>query len=234
MRLLTFTRYQKNNILYTPIEGVIAILKIAITLPKTNDKMRLTDEVMILYKRKKEEQPIQITLSKGSYSINQFNQLFTKNNAINTMQWKPPIIENYQLKSPDLYTFIASNLLFEVLGITNIKLSAVKSSLFKGAYQTTLTPTPKNIYFYCNKIDEIANEINGQPSKLLYSWDVSESEEDLTYSPKHAVNSNHLIFLQLRKFCHRLEFALLDNQNNEIIPKSFYLQLYNKNDESIR
>ena len=89
------------------------------------------------------------------------------------MQWKPPIIENYQLKIPDLYTFIASNLLFGALGITNnIKLSAVKSSLFKGAYQTTLIPSPKNIYFYCNQIDEIANEINGQPSKLLYSWDV--------------------------------------------------------------
>ena len=54
MRLLTFTRYQKNNILYTPIEGVIAILKIEFTLPKTrNDKIRLTDEVIILYKRKK-------------------------------------------------------------------------------------------------------------------------------------------------------------------------------------
>ena len=54
------------------------------------------------------------------------------------MQWKPPIIENYQLKIPDLYTFIASNLLFEALGITNtINLSAVKSSLFKGVYQTT-------------------------------------------------------------------------------------------------
>ena len=151
------------------------------------------------------------------------------------MQWKPPIIENYQLKIPDLYTFIASNLLFEALGITNtIKLSTVKSSLFKGAYQTTLTTPTKNVYFYCNQIDEIANEINGQPSKLLYSWDVSESREGLTYSPKHAVNSNHLIFLQLSKTCHRLEFALLDNQNHEIIPKSFYLQLYNKNDEYIR
>ena len=235
MQLLTFTRYQKNNILYTPIEGVIAILKIVITLPKTrNGKIRLTDEVMILYKKKK-EQPIQITLSKGSYSIDQFNQTLAKNNDINTMQWKPPIIKNYQLKIPDLYTFIASNLLFEALGITNtIKLSAVKSSLFKGGYQTTLTPTSKNIYFYCNRIDEIANEINGQPSKLLYSWDVSESQGDLTYSPKHAVNSNHLIFLQLRKTYHRLEFALLDNQNNEIIPKSFYLQIYNKNDECIR
>ena len=49
MRLLTFTRYQKNNILYTPIQGVTAILKIAITLPKTrNDNIRLTNEVIIL------------------------------------------------------------------------------------------------------------------------------------------------------------------------------------------
>ena len=56
MRLLTFTRYQKNDILYTPIEGVIAILKITITLPKTrNDKIRLTDEVVILYKKKKKK-----------------------------------------------------------------------------------------------------------------------------------------------------------------------------------
>ena len=236
MRLLTFTRYQKNNILYTPIEGVIAILKIEFSLPKTkNDKIRLTDEVIILYKRKEEEKPILIVLSKGSYSIDQFNQLLTKNKEILTSQWEPPIIENYQLKIPDSYTFIASDLLFEALGITNnIKLSPVKLLLFKGAYQTTLTPTPKNIYFYCNQIDEIANEINGKPSRLLYSWDVSESQGDLTYIPKHAVNSNHLIFLQLSKTCHRLEFALLDNQNNKIIPKSFYLQLYNKNDECIR
>ena len=220
-----------------PIEGVIAILKMELTLPKTrNDKKRLTDEVIILYKRKKEEKPILFVVSTGSYSIDQFNQLFAKNNEILTSQWEPPIIENYQLKIPDsLYTFTASNLLFEALGITNaIKLSEINASLFGGAYQTTLTPTRKNVYFYCNQIDEIANEINGQPSKLLYSWDVSETEGELTYSPKHAVNSNRLIFLQLRKTCHGLEFALLDNQNNEIIPKSVYLQLYNKNDECIR
>ena len=102
MRLLTFTRYQKNNILYTPIEGVIAILKIEFTLPKTrNDKIRLIDEVIILYKRKKEENPILIVLSKGSYSIDQFNQLLTKNNEILTSQWERPMIENYQLKIPD-------------------------------------------------------------------------------------------------------------------------------------
>ena len=172
MRLLTFTRYQKNNILYTPIEGVIAILKITVTLPKTrNDKIQLSDEVTILYVRNKV--PIKIMLSKGNYSIDQFNQLLTKNQEILTRQRKPPTIENYQLKIPDNYMFTASNLLDEALGITNsINLTAVKSSLFEGAYQTTLTPLPKNIYFYCNQIDEISNKIDGQPSKLLYSWDV--------------------------------------------------------------
>ena len=235
MRLLTFTRYQKNNIFYTPIEGVIAILKIAITLPKTrNDKIHLIDEVMILYVRNKV--PIKIMLFKGSYSIDQFNQLLTKNQEIPTRQWKPPIIKNYRLKISDLYMFTASNLLFEALGITNSinVVTATKSSLFEGAYQTTLTPPPKNIYFYCNQIDDISNEIDGQPSKLLYSWEVSESQGDLTYSPKHTVNSNHLIFLRLGKTCHRLEFPLLDSQHNEIIPKSFYFQLYNKNDECMR
>ena len=63
------------------------------------------------------------------------------------------MIENYQLKIPDSYTFIASNLLFEALGITNtIKLSPVKSSLIKGAYQTTLTPTTKIYIFTAIKL----------------------------------------------------------------------------------
>ena len=234
MRLLTFTRYQKNNRLYTPIEGVIAILKIETTLPKTrNDKIRLTDKVTILYVNNKV--PIKFMLSKGNYSIDQFNQLLAKNPEIFTRQWKPPMIENYQLKIPDNYMLSASNLLFEALGITNgIDLTAVKSSLFEGSYQTTLTPPPKNIYFYCNQIDDISNEIDGQPSKLLCFWEVSETQGDLTYTPKHMVHSNHLIFLRLNKArCHRLEFALLDNQHNDKIPKSFYFQLYNENDECI-
>ena len=124
------------------------------------------------------------------------------------------MIENYLLKIPENYMLTASNLLFEASDITNgIDLTAVKSSLFQGSYQTTLTPSPKKIYFYCNQIDELLNEIDGQPSKLLYSWEVSESQGELTYTPKHMVYSNHLIFLFLNKTCcHHLEFALLDNQ----------------------
>ena len=64
--------------------------------------------------------------------------------------------------------FTASNFLFEALGSTNgTDLTAIKSSLFDGAYQNALTPLPKNIYFYCNQIDEMSNEIDGQPSKPL-------------------------------------------------------------------
>ena len=78
-----FTQYQKNNRLFMPIEGVIAILNIAITLPKTrNDKIQLTDDVRILYVNNKV--PIKFILSKGNYSIDQLNQLLTKNPEILT------------------------------------------------------------------------------------------------------------------------------------------------------
>ena len=234
MSLLTFTQYQENNILFTPVHGAIAILKLKITLPKIqNDKIHLTDEVMILYGKThintKAELPIQIILSKGIYSIDQFNQVLTKNKEILTREWKPPQIdENYKLQVPELYSFVTSNLLLQALGIDNANAAtATRSPLFGGTYQTTLTPykpPPKKIKFYCHQIDELSNEIDGQPSTLLYSWDVLNSQRDLTYSS----SSNPLIFLQLKGACHHLKFALLDDQNNKVIPESFYFQLYNK------
>ena len=61
--------------------------------------------------------------------------------------------------------FTASNLLDEALGITNsINLTAVKSSLFEGAYQTTLTPLPKNIYiFTAIKLTKYLTKLMGSP-----------------------------------------------------------------------
>ena len=230
MQLLTFTQYLKNNTLFTPLKGVIAILKLAITLPNTrNDKIRLADEVMILYGRNKvlarPEPPITIILSKGLYSIEQFNQVLA-DKEIRTRRWKPPQIENYKLKIPELYMFTTSNLLFQALGIDNTNfVTPSKSSLVEGTYNTILKPhqpSPKKIYFYCPQINETSNEIDGQPSKLLCSWNVDESQRDLTFS------FDHLIFLPLKKETHCLEFMLLDDHNNEIIPESFYLQLYNK------
>ena len=231
MSLLTFTQYQENNILFTPVHGAIAILKLKITLPKIqNDKIHLTDEVMILYGKThvntKSELPIKIILSKGLSSIEQFNQVLTKNKEILTREWKPPQIKHYKLQVPELYSFVTSNLLFQALGIDNANAAtAARSSLFGGTYQTTLTPykpPPKKINFYCPQINETSNEIDGQPSKLLCSWNVGESQRDLTFS------FDHLIFLPLKKETHCLEFMLLDDHNSEIIPESFYLQIYNK------
>lgn len=236
MRLLTFTQYQKHNTLFTPVKGSLAILRLQITLPKlNNDKIYLSDEVMILYGRNKvltkPEQPIKMILSKGIYSIEQFNQVLAKNKEILTRQWKPPQIENYTLKIPELYMFTTSNLLFKALGINNPNfVTFARSSLFEGMYNTTLKPykpLPKNIYFYCRQINDISNEIDGQPSTLLCSLNVNEQEK-LTFSP------NHLIFLPLKKETLSLEFVLLDDQKGEIIPESFYLQVYNKEDECIR
>ena len=92
-----------------------------------------------------------------------------KNNDILTKQWESPIIKNYQLKISDSYTFIASNLLFEALGITNtINLSTVKSSLFKGDFQTTLTPPTKNIYiFTAIKLTKYSTKIMGLKTIIL-------------------------------------------------------------------
>ena len=83
MRLLTFTQYQKHNTLFTPLKGSIATISLQITLPKiNNDKIHLSDEVMIIYGRNKvltkPEQPIKMILSKGIYSIEQFNQVLAK------------------------------------------------------------------------------------------------------------------------------------------------------------
>ena len=38
----------------------------------------------------------------------------------------------------------------------------------------------------------------------------------------------HLVFLELEDIHQRLDFKILDESNNEIIPKTFYLQLLNK------
>ena len=66
-------------------------------------------------------------------------------------------------------------------------------------------------------------------------------EPPLSFNPIQAgglsgkiLSPNHLIFLPLKKETLSLEFVLLDDQKGEIIPESFYLQVYNKEDECIR
>ena len=53
------------------------------------------------------------------------------------------------------------------------------------------------------------------------------SDYEAAFSPKH------LVFLELDTgHCH-VDFKLLDENNNKVIPRTFYLQLLNKDHEHI-
>ena len=47
-------------------------------------------------------------------------------------------------------------------------------------------------------------------------------------------NPMHLIFLELDTHNYQLNFKLLDENNNAVIPRTFYLHLLNKDNEYIR
>ena len=73
---------------------------------------------------------------------------------------------------------------------------------------------------HCRQISEVKNELHGQPSSLLARMHVSNYK--VTFFPIH------LVFLELDIDQPYLDFKILDENNNEIIPRTFYLQLLNK------
>ena len=121
---------------------------------------------------------------------------------------------------------MASNILFIALGISDKhleKTTLIKSTLPPGSYKTSLdtSPPPKSLSLHCKQINKVKNELDGQPSSLLASMYVSNYKA--TFSPMH------LVFLELdNTHRHHLDFKILDENNNEVIPRTFYLQLLNK------
>ena len=103
------------------------------------------------------------------------------------------------------------------------KTMLVRSTLPPGSYKTSLdtSPPPKMLSLHCKQIDKVKNELNGLPSSLLTSMHVSNY--NTTFSPVH------LVFLELEEIyqCH-LDFKIFDENNNEVIPRTFYFQLLNK------
>ena len=73
---------------------------------------------------------------------------------------------------------------------------------------------------HCRQISEVKNELDGQPSSLLARMHVSNY--------KVTFFTIHLVFLELDIDQPYLDFKILDENNNEIIPRTFYLQLLNK------
>ena len=139
--------------------------------------------------------------------------------------WEPPQIKDLRLVIPKDYTFVADNTIFISLGIRDKyleKITLIRSVLPPGSYKTSIdtSPPPKILLLHCKQINKVKNELDGQPSNLLASMHVFNY--NTTYSP------THLVFLELDIYQPHLDFKILDENNNEVIPKTFYLQLLNK------
>ena len=92
------------------------------------------------------------------------------------------------------------------------KTTLIRSTLPPGSYKTSLdTSPPPNILSL--------HELDGQPSSLLVFMLVLNY--NASFSPAH------LFFLELEDIHEHLDFEILEN-NNEVIPIAFYLQLLNK------
>ena len=168
---------------------------------------------------------IKFSLSAGTYSIDDFNAKIKVAVLQERQDWEPPQIKDLKLVIPEHYTFMASNIFFIALGIADKhleKTTLIKSTLPPGSYKTSLdtSPPPKSLSLHCKQINKVKNELDGQPSGLLARMNVSNYKA--SFSPMH------LMFLELDAHRNRLDFKIFDENNNEVIPRTFYLQLLNK------
>ena len=74
--------------------------------------------------------------------------------------------------------FIAPNNIFIALDIQNKyleKTTLIRSTLPLGSYKTSLdtSPPPRSLSLHCRQINKVKNELDGQPSSLLASMNVS-------------------------------------------------------------
>ena len=229
MKVLTCTSYKEHCDLYTEIHGSIALNICQIGLAQKDIILQSSISV-IFYKagaRTGVENNIFIkfSLSAGTYSINDFNAKIKVAVLQQRQDWVPPQIKDLRLVIPEHYTFMASNIFFIALGILDKhleKTTLIKSTLPPGSYKTYLntSPLPKLLSLHCKQINKLKNELDGQPSSLLTSMHVPDYK--VTFSPMH------LVFLELDMHRNHLDFKIIDENNNEVIPGTFYLQLLNK------
>ena len=131
--------------------------------------------------------------------------------------WEPPQIKGLRLVIPEDYTFIASNNIFIALGIPKNyleKTTLIRSTLPYDSYKTSLDtlPLPTSLSLQCKQINKVKNKLDGQPSSLLACMHVSNYKA--IFSPIH------LVFLELEIDQLLLDFKILDENNNEIIPRT--------------
>ena len=230
MKVLTYISYKEHCDLYTEIHGSIAVNSCQIELAQ-KDIILLSNVSIIVYKAGERtsvenNKLIHFNLSAGTYSIDDFNAKIKVAILQQRQDWEPPQIKDLRLVIPKDYTFMADNTIFYALCIQNNylqKTTLFRSTLPTGSYETSLdtSPPPKIISLHCKQINKVKNELDGQPSRLLISMHVSNY--NATFSPVH------LVFLELEDIHQpHLDFEVLDENNNEVIPRTFYLQLLNE------
>ena len=223
MKVLTYTLYKEHCELYTEIYGSIAVNSCQIELAQ-KDIILLSNASIIVYRTGKRTSVennkfIHFNLSAGTYSIDDFNVKIKVAILQKRQDWEPPQIKDLKLVIPEHYTFIASNTIFIALGIRD---NYLEKTLPPGSYKISLdtSPPPKSLSLHCKQINKVKNELDGQPSSLLVSMHVSNYKA--TFSPIH------LVFLELDINQPHLDFKILDRNNKEVIPRTFYLQLLSK------
>ena len=118
------------------------------------------------------------------------------------------------------------NTIFYALGIQDNyleKTTLIRSTLPPDSYKISLdtSPPPKILSLHCKQINKVKNELGGKPPSLLTSMHIFNYNS--SFSPAH------LVFLELEDMHQpHLHFKILDENNNEVIPRTFYLQLLNK------
>ena len=135
MKVLTYTSYKEHCDLYTEIHGSIAANSCQIRLAQ-KDIILLSRISVILHKAgvrtgAENNRFIKFSISAGTYSIDDFNAKIKVAVLQERQDWEPPQIKDLKLVIPEHYTFMASNIFFIALGISDKHLE--KTMLIKSA-----------------------------------------------------------------------------------------------------
>ena len=224
MKVLAYTLYKEHCELYTEIHGLIAVNSYQIEFAQ-KDIILLSNISIIVYKAGKRTSVennkfIHFNLSAGTYSTDNFNAKIKVAILQKRQDWELPQIKELKLVIPEDCTFMASNTIFIALGIPNNyleKTTLIRSTLSPGSQKTSLdtSPPPKSLSRHCKQINNVKNELDGQPSSLLACMHVSNYKA--TFSPMR------LVFLELDTHRPHLDFKIVDENNNGVIPRTFYL-----------
>ena len=222
MKVFTYILYKEHCDIYTELQGSIAVNSCHIELAQ-KDIILLSNFSIIVYntgKRTGVENTkfISFNLSVVTYSIDNFNAKIKVAILQQRQNWKSPQIKDLRLVIPADYIFMASNTIFIALGIPDNyleKTTRIRSKLPPRSYTTFLDTSPpsESLSLHCKQINKVKIEPDRQPSSLLAHIHVSNYKE--AFSPIH------LVFLELDMHRPHLDFKILDEKNNEVIPRTF-------------